>query len=243
MQHLIRLVSTALRLYNPLHMTNPVMKKFSSPDGVNSSSSLLARTFFRRSSRERGAADVSLIIYTIVAIGVALLIRFFVAAPYIVSGSSMEPTFFDLNYLIVDRLTYNFENPQRGDVIVFDLPQDTSRALIKRVIGLPGETVVLSGNTVSIVNAEHPEGFTISEPYLDPNDLGGATDMRVTLGPDQYFVLGDNRKVSADSRLWGSLPREDIVGRVFVRLFPVTRIGILPGEARYISTSATSSNS
>ena len=219
------------------------MKKVSSPDGVHSSTSLSTKKlFFRRSPSARGAADVSLIAYTVAAIGLALLIRFFVAAPYIVSGSSMEPTFYDLHYLIVDRLSYDFENPQRGDVIVFDLPQDTSRALIKRVIGLPGETVVLNGSSVSVINAAHPEGFTLTEPYLDPKDLGGASDMRVTLGQDQYFVLGDNRKVSADSRLWGALPREDIVGRVFIRLFPITKIGILPGEARYPLSSATSTN-
>ncbi len=175
----------------------------------------------------------SLVVYTIVALGLALFIRFFVAAPYIVSGASMEPTFNDLHYLIVDRITYDFDTPQRGDVVVFDLPQNTSRALIKRVIGLPGETVVLSGAEVSILNDAQPEGFVLEEPYLSPDNIGGASDMRVTLGEDQYFVLGDNRKVSADSRVWGTLPREDIVGRVFLRLFPLGSVGVLPGEARY----------
>ena len=185
------------------------------------------------SSDTRNSSQRSLVAYTILAIGLALVIRFFVAAPYIVSGSSMEPTFFNLHYLIVDRLSYDFESPQRGDVIVFDLPQDTSRALIKRVIGLPGETVVITGNAVTIINAAYPNGFTLSEPYLDSADLGGATNMRVTLGNDEFFVLGDNRKVSADSRIWGTLPRSDIVGRVFLRLFPFTKLGVLPGEARY----------
>jgi signal peptidase I len=175
----------------------------------------------------------SVVLYIVCAIVLAVGIRHFIATPYIVIGSSMEPTFYDYHYLIIDRLTYDFENPQRGDVIVLDLPQNTSRALIKRVIGLPGETVTLSGETVTIKNSEHPDGFTLSEPYLDPADLGGATDMSVTLGPDQFFVLGDNRKVSADSRLWGTLPREDIVGRVFVRLYPFNKLGFFPGEARY----------
>lgn len=150
----------------------------------------------------------------------------------------MEPTFEDWHYLIVDRVSYDFEEPQRGDIIIFDLPQDHSRALIKRVIGLPGDTVVLSGTdpTVTIINAAHPQGFTLSEPYLDPANYGGASDMRVTLGADQYFVLGDNRKVSADSRLWGILPKNDIVGRVFLRLYPFNDLGILPGEARYITS-------
>lgn len=175
----------------------------------------------------------SLVVYTIAALGLAIFIRFVVAAPYIVSGASMENTFQDFNYLIVDRLSYDFGDPQRGDVIVFDLPQDSGRALIKRVIGLPGETVILSGAAVTIVNDDYPEGFTLSEPYLSPENLGGTGNMRITLAQDQFFVLGDNRRVSADSRLWGALPRSDIVGRVFLRLFPLNEIGVLPGEARY----------
>jgi signal peptidase I len=186
-------------------------------------------------SEPKKVPDRSLLSYTILALGIALFVRFFVAAPYVVSGASMEPTFENWHYLIVDRVSYDLESPQRGDVVVFGLPSDTNRALIKRVIGLPGETVVLSGTdpTVTIINKSHPNGFTLDEPYLDPNNYGGASDMRVTLSNDQYFVLGDNRKVSADSRLWGILPRQDIVGRVFLRLYPLNDIGVLPGEARY----------
>ena len=175
----------------------------------------------------------SLVGYTAVALGLALVIRFFVAAPYVVSGASMEPNFQDWNYLIVDRVSYDIGSPQRGDVIVFDLPQDNARALIKRVIGLPGETVALSGQKVTIINAAYPDGFTLPEPYLDPANLGGTNEMRVTLGADQYFVLGDNRRVSADSRLWGTLPRKDIVGRVLLRLYPLNELGILPEKSRY----------
>ncbi|HVU75420.1 MAG TPA: signal peptidase I [Candidatus Paceibacterota bacterium] len=187
----------------------------------------------RNAPHEGTSSFTSMVLYVVGAIVLAVAIRHFIATPYIVIGSSMEPTFYDYHYLIIDRVTYDFENPKRGDVIVLDLPQNTSRALIKRVIGLPGETVVLAGNTVTIKNSEHPDGFTLSEPYLDPADLGGATDMTVTLGPDQFFVLGDNRKVSADSRLWGTLPREDIVGRVLVRLYPFNKLGLFPGEERY----------
>lgn len=177
----------------------------------------------------------SLVGYTVVALGLALFIRFFIATPYVVSGASMEPTFEDWHYLIVDRVSYDFGEPERGDVIIFDLPQDHSRALIKRVIGLPGETVILSGEapTITIINDAHPQGFQLAEPYLDSANLGGSSGTRVTLGTDQYFVLGDNRKVSADSRIWGVLPRNDIVGRVFLRLYPLNEIGILPGEIRY----------
>jgi signal peptidase I len=185
------------------------------------------------SSGARKSSQTSLVAYTVVALGCALFIRFFIAAPYIVQGDSMLPTFTNLNYLIVDRVTYRFEEPQRGDVIVFDLPQNTSRALIKRIIGLPGESVTIEGNAVSIASGARTEEFMLPETYLDPENYGGISSLRVTLGKDQYFVLGDNRKVSADSRVWGVLPREDITGRVLVRLFPFSKIGLFPGEERY----------
>ncbi len=179
------------------------------------------------------SADRSLFGYALLALGLAIVVRLFVATPFIVSGASMENTFQNFDYLIIDRITYDFSAPQRGDIVVFGLPQETSRDLIKRVIGLPGETVKLSGNSVTIINKDHPDGFTLNEPYLTPENLGGASDMQVTLSADQYFVLGDNRRVSADSRLWGTLPRKDIVGRVLLRLYPFTTMALLPGEARY----------
>jgi signal peptidase I len=182
---------------------------------------------------EQPSSSKSLVAYTLIALGLALFIRFFIAAPYIVQGASMLPTFQDLNYLIIDRVTYSLGEPARGDVIVFDLPQNTSKALIKRVIGLPGDTVVIAGDTVTIINEEHPQGFQLDEPYLSTENLGGANQVSIKLGADEFFVLGDNRKVSADSRLWGVLPREDIVGRVLVRLFPFGEISIFPGVARY----------
>lgn len=182
-----------------------------------------------------GESNRSLVAYAVVALGLALFIRFFIATPYIVSGASMEHTFENYDYLIVDRLSYDFAPPQRGDVIVFGLPQEPSRDLIKRIIGLPGETVKLEGPEprVRILNAAHPDGFLIEEPYLTPENLGGSTGMTVKLNDEQYFVLGDNRKVSADSRLWGTLPKKDIIGRVLVRLFPFNMVSILPGKANY----------
>ncbi len=185
------------------------------------------------SQEAKKSSQTSLVTYTVVALGLALFIRFFIAAPYVVSGQSMEPGFQDWNYLIVDRLSYELGSPERGDVIVFDLPQETSRALIKRIIGLPGETVVVSGKKVIVVNEEHPDGIVLEEPYLDPANVVGTNEASITLAEGEYFVLGDNRKVSADSRLWGPLPREDIVGRVLVRLYPVNEFGFLPAAWRY----------
>ena len=171
--------------------------------------------------------------YALFALGLALVVRLFIATPFIVSGASMEHSFENFDYLIIDRVTYQLADPQRGDVVVFGLPQETSRDLIKRIIGLPGETVRVHGDAVTIINTEHPGGIILSEPYLTQENLGGVSEMNVTLGKDQYFVLGDNRRVSADSRLWGTLPRKDIVGRVLLRLYPFTHIALLPGEARY----------
>lgn len=171
--------------------------------------------------------------YTVVALGLALFIRFFIAAPYVVSGASMEPNFHDWQYLIVDRLSYDFKEPERGDIIIFDLPGESGRALIKRVIGLPGDTVVLSGQKITIINEQNLKGITLDEPYLDPANLTGTNAMEVTLEADEYFVLGDNRRVSSDSRIWGTLPRKDIVGRVFLRLYPLDKIGVFPSVSRY----------
>lgn len=220
MANIKKLVSTPMRKYNTC-MSDLVTHV----DGEKSHSSLLKRVHI----------DSSLLSSFVVAGVIALIVRFFVAAPYIVSGPSMEPNYQDFNYLLVDRLSYRVHTPERGDVIVFDLPQNHERALIKRVIGLPGDTVSLSGPkpTVTITNATHPNGIVLDEPYLDPADYGGTSDARYTLGPDQYFVLGDNRKVSADSRLWGILPSNDIVGRVLLRLYPLSEISVYPSTARY----------
>lgn len=188
-------------------------------------------------------ADRSILLYTVLAIGLALAVRMFIAAPYLVSGPSMESTFQNHDYLIVQKLSacipfaglpcLYLGEPQRGDVVIFTLPNSTSQTLIKRVIGIPGDTVTISDNRVTITNEKYPKGLVLSEPYLDPSHLGGASGMRVVLAADQFFVLGDNRKVSYDSRLWGPLPRKDIIGRVLVRLYPFNMIGLLPGEARY----------
>ena len=187
----------------------------------------------KSSATLQGGTQRSIFFYTVVALGLALFIRFFVAAPYVVSGASMEPNFDNWHYLIIDRVTYHLEDPKRGDVIVFDLPQEPSRSLIKRVIGLPGETVALRDDHITIINEKHPQGFTLVEPYLDPENLGGGNNLRITLDKDQFFVLGDNRRVSADSRIWGTLPREMIVGRAILRLYPFNKISVLPSEARY----------
>ncbi len=169
--------------------------------------------------------------FTLIALIIVIPIRWFVAQPFIVSGASMENTFESGEYLIVDQVTYKFHNPSRGDVIVFRYPKDPSKFFIKRVIGLPGDTVVIDGSTVRIKNEAVPEGFILEEPYI--KSMKNGSTITETLGDREYFVMGDNRDQSSDSRVWGVLQEERIVGRAFVRLFPPQTFDYLPGEVRF----------
>ncbi len=156
-------------------------------------------------------------------------IRLYIAQPFIVSGSSMVPNFDNGDYLIVDELTYRTREPERGEVVIFRYPNDPSKYFIKRVVGLPEETVSVRDNKVSVQNAAGTE--VLNEPYIT-----GSTQGRLsrTLGPNEYFVLGDNREFSSDSRSWGPVPRDHIVGRALVRLFPISSADILPGDERTV---------
>lgn len=161
----------------------------------------------------------------LIALAIIVPFRMLVAEPFVVSGSSMQPNYHDKDYLIIDRLSYRAGLPQRGDVIVLKYPKDTSQFFIKRIIGLPGETVKISQGGVYIYNKDHQDGFKLEESYL-PEGLQtlGRSDP-VKLGSEEYFVLGDNRMASSDSRVWGILPAQDIVGKVWVRVLPAARFG------------------
>ena len=170
----------------------------------------------------------------ILALALIIIIpfRMYVAEPFVVSGSSMQPNFQNHDYLIIDRLSYIKGNPQRGDVIVLLYPKDTTQFFIKRVIGLPGDTVKFSQGHVIIINSQHPSGLTLNEPYLPSQTETIATTEQVgPLGSDEYFVLGDNRIASSDSRFWGILPRNDIVGKVWLRVYPVSTFGTVKAPA------------
>ena len=165
--------------------------------------------------------------FAIIAVAIVIPIRIFIAQPFIVSGSSMFPTFKDGQYLVVDEISYRFENPQRGDVIVFRYPNDPSKFFIKRIIGLPNETVQITGSDVTIINQEHPEGFKLDQPYVENKSNN---EMEYILKDNEYFVMGDNRSASSDSRYWGPVPKKLLIGRAFLRLLPITKISILPGN-------------
>lgn len=181
----------------------------------------------KKEERKEGLVG-EIVRFSLVALLIVLPIRLFIAQPFIVSGASMETTFATGEYLIVDQLTYHFEEPIRGEVIVFRYPKDPSKFFIKRIIGVPGDTIEISGRTVTITNAEHPEGVTLDESYV--LDMKPNTTLTEKLGDGEYFVMGDNRNASSDSRAWGVLQREKIVGRAFLRLFPLSEVGIFPGK-------------
>lgn len=166
--------------------------------------------------------------FIFVAIIIVLPIRMLVAQPFIVSGSSMFPTFKDNQYLIVDQISYRFEEPARGDVVIFRYPLDPSKFFIKRVIGMPNEVVTITKGVITITTADDEE-LTLDEPYLEA-DRESRDTLSVELKDDEYFVMGDNRIASSDSRAWGVLPRKNIVGRALLRLLPVDALDVHPGE-------------
>jgi signal peptidase I len=140
----------------------------------------------------------------------------------------MVPNLQSGNYLIVDEISYRFHAPQRGDIIVLKYPLDTTQRFIKRVIGLPGDTVIIQNGKVDIM--ENGKDMVLNETYL-PKGLTTDGDIHVTLGAGKYFVLGDNRKYSYDSRGWGILPSEDIVGKAVFRILPVSAAGVIPAQS------------
>ena len=155
----------------------------------------------------------------LVAVVSVFLIRTFLVQPFLVSGASMAPNFSSGDYLLVDELTYKIREPERGEVIVFSYPSGGSTSFIKRVIGLPGERVVLEGDKISIFNDEYNQGLIIGEEYLPSGTItSGSVDLK--LNAEEYFVLGDNRSYSFDSRSWGVLIYDDIVGLARIRLWP-----------------------
>lgn len=168
--------------------------------------------------------------FTLITLIIVVPFRLYVAQPFIVSGASMDPTFADGEYLIVDQLTEKFEQPKRESVIIFRYPKDTTKFFIKRVIGLPGEKVQINNGQVTIYNKENPNGLTLKEPYISDKDKKFDNMPLTLLGENEFFVLGDNRLGSLDSRAWGTVPEKLIVGRPLVRLLPINRLSVLPGD-------------
>ncbi|MEA3293013.1 MAG: signal peptidase I [Patescibacteria group bacterium] len=164
--------------------------------------------------------DVSKIL--IIALIIVIPIRYFLFQPFFVKGESMEPNFYNYDYLIVDEISYQFRDPKRGEIIVFKYPHDTSQRYIKRIIGLPGETIEIKDNCITIES----KGIltTLDESAYLESSINTKGDIKIVLPEEKYFVLGDNRRFSYDSRQWGLLPKENIIGKVLFRAYPLSAL-------------------
>jgi len=180
------------------------------------------------------AKDFVYFIYDLLKTGVVVFIiafglRYFVIQPFIVDGESMMPNFVNNEYILAEKVSYLNGQPRRGDVVIFRYPGKPSISYIKRVIGLPGEKVIIEDNQVKIINSTHPEGEVIKEDYLPSYTLTMPSEskkLESTLGEGEYFVMGDNRQHSSDSREWGKLPKQNIIGRAWLTILPFDKFGL-----------------
>ncbi len=163
----------------------------------------------------------------VISLAIILPIRYYLVQPFFVKGASMEPNFEDGDYILVNEISYRFTAPQRGDVVIFRWPVDPKQFFIKRIIGLPSETVEIRNEKVTIYNKDKPEGFVLDENYLalEQKTLGNSI---IKLDDNEYFVLGDNRLQSSDSRRWGPVNKSLITGTAFLRPWPLTKIIKIP---------------
>jgi signal peptidase I len=166
-----------------------------------------------------------------------LLFRFFVLQPFVVDGNSMEPNYHDKEYLLVNQLTYRLRAPERGETIIFRYPKDPQEDFIKRIVGLPGETLEIDHGQVYI------NDLLLEENYINVEEALSGQLSKITLKNDEYFVMGDNRNHSSDSRDWGALPRKNIIGRAWLNVYPLRYWGLVKNPAiNLVPISAQSFN-
>ena len=162
-----------------------------------------------------------------ISLAIILPVRYYLIQPFYVKGASMEPNFHDHEYLVIDEISYRFNPPERGQVIVFRYPRNPQEYFIKRVIALPGEDVQMKDGNVIIYNDTNPDGMTLNEAYL-PTGLETADNngAKIKIGDNEYFVLGDNRGASKDSRSFGAVDKTFITGKVLFRGWPLSKITV-----------------
>ena len=192
----------------------------------------------------QGVGEFILEIVKVVALAFIIIvpIRVFLFQPFFVQGASMEPNFEDGQYLIINEFGYketdikigdqsilnvdSFKEIERQQVVVFRYPLDPKKFFIKRVIGLPGEKIQIKDNKVTIFNQEYPNGLMLDEKNYIPVGSTTKGEETITLDENQYFVLGDNRLHSSDSRVWGPVSKEDMIGAVLLRAWPLDKVSI-----------------
>lgn len=161
----------------------------------------------------------------VVALAIVIPIRYFLFQPFFVKGESMQPNFQNGDYLIIDEISYRFREPQRGEVIVFKYPQNESQLFIKRIIGVPGEKIEINNNAIKVTKKDGQLVDLKETSYL-PSSIETAGNMNITLENNQYFMLGDNRQFSYDSRRFGVVNKNEIIGKVFLRAWPFASLGL-----------------
>ena len=168
-----------------------------------------------------------LIKVVVISLAIIIPVRYYLIQPFYVKGASMEPNFYDKEYLIIDEISYRFYAPERGDIVVFKYPRNPEEYFIKRIIGLPGEKVQIKDGFVYVFNKANPDGVKLAEPYLPETDKTyGLNEDVTTLSSTEYYVLGDNRNSSKDSRSFGPVDKSLITGRVLLRGWPFNRIDV-----------------
>lgn len=178
----------------------------------------------------KGYFDLELIKVVVISVIIVAIIKIFLIQPFLVHGQSMEPNFYENERIIVDEISYRFKNPKRGEVVVFKDPANVSQYFIKRIIGLPKETISIKNGKITIYNQDYPDGFEFDESYIS-SGVYTAGDIFLTLGDGEFFVLGDNRPRSSDSRSWGVLDKKYIIGKSWIIFWPLDKIGIIKSPA------------
>ncbi len=194
------------------------------------------RLLVRLKLLEENELPSSMLLWFITTIIIVKLVQAFLIQPFIVDGGSMLPTFHDKEFLLVDKFSYLIGKPERGDVMIFKLYESTGdhytgKYLIKRVIGVPGDRLVVENGVTTIYNKENPQGFVLDEPYVTHKDT--TKDVDVVLDDTHYFMMGDNRAQSYDSRSWGPLKETDARGQVLFRILPLSLFSYEPGRYSY----------
>lgn len=172
-------------------------------------------------ARRVGRFFLEVIQIVVISAAIIIPIRYFLVQPFYVKGASMEPNFYDHEYLVIDELSFRMRAPERGEIVVFRYPRDPKQFFIKRIIGLPGETIEVRNGRVVIYNVKQQNGVVLNESYLSTDRTEGG--VKVVLASDEYFVLGDNRDESLDSRSFGAVNKSHLVGRVWFRGLPLSR--------------------
>lgn len=164
-----------------------------------------------------------------------LFIRLFIMQPFLVDGASMSPNLETANYLIVDKLSYHFTEPKRGDVVVFKFPQDTGKYFIKRIIAIPGDTIDIENGKARVTD-QNGRKFEIEDSFVKFTSPYDTKNLKLEV--DEYFVMGDNREHSYDSRTWGPVNKKYIQGKPFIRLFPFTQITLFPASLQSLGLTS-----